>query len=114
MNIKTYIKVFIASIVILLSVFEILDYNSNPMEYKRVYHFGVQGVDWKYQNGQNFIKWNIGIILITFFYIILNLTYFLKFRENKVYKYIVLFVDFVIILNVFWFLYGWFLIDFDH
>lgn len=65
---------------------DILGYKANTLEYEWVYHIGSKGVDWKYQNGQNFITWNIGQIVLGVLYITASLFYLLKFRENRVLK----------------------------
>jgi hypothetical protein len=49
LKIKSYIGITVALCLSLLSLFEIIDYTTNPSEYERVYHFGSEGVEWKYQ-----------------------------------------------------------------
>lgn len=113
-KIKSYIGIVIALFTSLIYLFGIIDYNANPLEYERVYHIGSKGVEWKYQNGQNFITWNIGLIIIAVLYIIANLFFLLKFKENKVLKFIILCVEVIFLIWIIWSLYKWYLIDFDH
>lgn len=114
LKIKSYIGIVIALLIALFSFFEIIDYNSNPLEYERVYHVGSEGVEWKYQNGQNFITWNIGLFIVTVLYILANLFFLFKFKENKVLKFIILCVEVAFLIWIIWSLYEWYLIDFDH
>lgn len=114
LKIKSYVGIVIALLIALLSLFEIIDYNTNPLEYERVYHIGSDWVEWKYQSGQNFITWNIWLIIFAVLYIIANLFFLFKFKENKVLKFIILCVEIIFIIFIIWHLYEWYLIDFDH
>src|SRR5690554_2342048 len=114
LKIKSYVGIVIALLIALLSLFEIMDYNTNPLEYERVYHIGSDWVEWKYQSGQNFITWNIGLIIFAVLYIIANLFFLFKFKENKVLKFIILCVEIIFIIWVIWSLYEWYIIGFDH
>lgn len=114
LKIKSYVGIVIALLIALLSLFEIMDFNTNPLEYERVYHIGSDWVEWKYQTGQNFITWNIGLIIFAVLYIIANLFLLFKFKGNKVLKFIILYVEIIIIIWIIWSLYKWYLIDFDH
>lgn len=113
-KIKTFVGIAIAFIFALLSFFEIIDYNFNYLEYERVYHIGSEGVEWKYQSRQNFIAWNIGLIIIAVLYIIVNLFFLFRLKENKFLKFIILCVEIIFLIWIIWFLYEWYLIDFDH
>lgn len=113
-KIKTFIGIVIAFLLVLLSFFEIIDYNFNYLEYERVYNIGNEAVDWKYQSGQNFITWNIGLIIIAVLYIIVNLFFFFKFKEKKFLKIIILCAEIIFLIWIIWHLYEWYLIDFDH
>lgn len=113
-KIRSCIGIIVALFVSFLSFFEIMDYNTNPLEYERVYHIGSEGVKWQYQSGQNFITWNTGFIIITILYVIANLFSLLKFKENKMLKFIVLCVEIAFLIWVILSLYEWYLIDFDH
>jgi|GEM_PF-3441216 len=114
LKIKSYVGIVVALFVFLLSLLEIIDYNSNLLEYERVYHIGNEGVEWKYQNGQNIITWNIGFIIIAVLYIVINLFSLLKFKENRILKSIILCVEILFLIWIIWSLYEWYLIDFDH
>ena len=108
LKIKSYIGIVVTLLIALLSLFEIMDYNTNPLEYKRVYHIGSDWVEWKYQSGQNFITWNIGLIIFAVFYIIIaNLFSLFKYKENKVLKFIILCVEIIFIIWIIWYLYKW-------
>jgi len=110
-KIKSFVGIAIALFFILLSFFEIVDYNINALEYEKVYHIGSEGVEWKYQSGQNFITWNIGLIVIAVIYIIANLFLLFNFKGNRPLKLIILYVEIIFFI---WSLYEWCLIDFDH
>jgi len=114
LKIKSCIGIIIALLIIFLSFFEIIDYNYNPLEYERVYHIGSKGVEWKYQNGQNFISWNIGLSIFGILYIITNLFYTLKFKKNKYLKLIIICEEIIFLIYIIKSLFEWYLIDFDY
>lgn len=114
LNIKSYIGIGVALCISLLCLFDMLDYNANSLDYERVYHIGSEGVKWKYQSGQNFIFWNIGLIVLAITYIATNLFYLIKFQESRILKTVLLCIEIGWFIWAVWFIYSWYLIDFDH
>lgn len=114
LKIKSYLGISVALFICWIYLFETLDYKANPLEFEMVYHIGSEGVEWKYQSGQNFITWNIGEIVLGALYITASLFYLLKFKENRVLKIALLSVEISWLIWVVWSFYSWYLTGFDH
>lgn len=113
-NIKSYIGLVVALFIAFVSLFEIIDYKANPIDYQRVYHIGSVGVEWKYESGQNLVTWNVGIVTLSVLYVVANLFYLFKFKKNKFLQIILLCVEISWLVWIVWFLFDWYSAGFDH
>lgn len=110
--IKCLLSILLGMLVVITSLFDFYTINNNIEEYQIVYHISEYSSDWQYKNVSNFKCYNLSIAIIFIIYAIINVI--LLVTKNKKLLYIILFIDLLLIISVFYDLYKWMAIGFDH
>jgi hypothetical protein len=113
-SIKSCIGIAIALLILIVNISEISDFQSDRETYTKVYHIGSDGVKWKYQSDRNFIINDIIHIILCSIYIVGNILFLTKSKHNNVVKYLIIFVELIIIVFFIYLIFSWIVSGFDH
>jgi hypothetical protein len=97
-KIKLTLGILISLLLIVSLISDIFSINENPKEYEKVYDFSVEAAEWRFRSIGNYINYNIGICCLSFFYLVLNSLCF--FYKGNFLKYLVLIIDFILLVLI--------------
>jgi hypothetical protein len=111
-KIKSIVGIVIAALFGLVSLFEVSSINENSSEYVRVYNISECSTHWQFQSIDNYKTLNVLHLAISVIYVVLAISFF--YTKRPLFKYLLLFIEVVVILWFIRYLSLWIFSGFDH